>query len=397
MSSGIRIPEAYPDAPQIYGVQTSLTLYWDVGTLDWVRGTQAGGGGGGAVTVADGADVAQGSTGDAAWVSGSGTVIGILKAIAGGGSGGGLTDAQLRATPVPVSGTVTATGPLTDGQLRATPVPVSGTVTTTPPANASSNVTQFGGSAVATGVGASGAGIPRVTVANDSTVLLGTGANVVGTVKVAGNGGTIAEVDGTTFRAQRVVVKPLDQGALGQYRLSATVPLVVTQAANGTLFSFRWGNASNLCVILFLRLSCKQTAAATATIHPRYQVFIARGFTASDTVGTAITITGNAMKNRTSFGTTLVTDIRQSAVAAGLTVGTRTLDPSPILDMGTQQTITTPNFERYEREMTMYPGVHPIVFAQNEGFIVRGPTTVFGAAGTADLTVDLAWAEVGAF
>lgn len=42
---------------------------------------------------------------------------------------GPLTDAQLRATPVPVSGTV-ATGALTDAQLRATPVPVSGTVTT---------------------------------------------------------------------------------------------------------------------------------------------------------------------------------------------------------------------------------------------------------------------------
>ncbi len=40
---------------------------------------------------------------------------------------GPLTDAQLRATPVPVSGTV-ITGGLTDAQLRATPVPVSGTV-----------------------------------------------------------------------------------------------------------------------------------------------------------------------------------------------------------------------------------------------------------------------------
>lgn len=36
----------------------------------------------------------------------------------------GLTDAQLRATAIPVSGTVTATGPLTDAQLRATSVPV---------------------------------------------------------------------------------------------------------------------------------------------------------------------------------------------------------------------------------------------------------------------------------
>jgi hypothetical protein len=58
---------------------------------------------------------------------------------------GPLTDTQLRATPVPVSGTVSVSnfpatqpvsGPLTDAQLRATPVPVSGTVT----ANAGTNL-----------------------------------------------------------------------------------------------------------------------------------------------------------------------------------------------------------------------------------------------------------------
>jgi hypothetical protein len=38
---------------------------------------------------------------------------------------GPLTDTQLRATPVPVSGTVTASGPLTDTQLRASAVPIS--------------------------------------------------------------------------------------------------------------------------------------------------------------------------------------------------------------------------------------------------------------------------------
>lgn len=51
-----------------------------------------------------------------------------------------LTDAELRATAVPVSGTVTITpsgtqavsGPLTDTQLRAAAVPVSGTVTINP-------------------------------------------------------------------------------------------------------------------------------------------------------------------------------------------------------------------------------------------------------------------------
>lgn len=42
-----------------------------------------------------------------------------------------LTNTQLRATAVPVSGTVTASGPLTDTQLRASSVLVSGPVTDT--------------------------------------------------------------------------------------------------------------------------------------------------------------------------------------------------------------------------------------------------------------------------
>lgn len=73
----------------------------------------------------------------------------------------GLTDAELRATPVPidgsgvtqpvsgtvavssVAGSVAVTGPLTDTQLRATPVPISGSVSTTPLSSNTSTVTQI--------------------------------------------------------------------------------------------------------------------------------------------------------------------------------------------------------------------------------------------------------------
>ena len=105
------------------------------------------------------------------------------------------------------------------------------------------------------------------------------------------------------------------------------------------------------------------------------------------------------MKKRTSMGTSLVTDIRKSAVAAGCTVGTRTLDADAILQMPTQQLITTPNTTLYQVELDIGvgDGNHPYVFAQNEGFIVRGPTVVFGAAGTANLVVDVSWAEVSAY
>lgn len=184
-------------------------------------------------------------------------------------------------------------------------------------------------------------------------------------------------------------------GALGHYRLATTVPLVVTQAANGTLFSFRWGSAARLCYPVYIRLSVMQTAIATATINPRYQVFVARGFTASDSAGTQITTTGNNMKKRTIMPTSLVIDIRKSAIAAGLTAGTRTLDAEPILELATNSTITVLNNTLYSQELDLTQRVeHPLVFAQDEGLIVRGPTTVFGAAGTADLVVELAWAEL---
>ncbi len=57
-----------------------------------------------------------------------------------------------------------------------------------------SNVTQFGSSAVATGTGAGGAGIPRVTVSNDSTLGLVAGTAKVGiTYPYTGCGTTAAE------------------------------------------------------------------------------------------------------------------------------------------------------------------------------------------------------------
>lgn len=103
---------------------------------------------------------------------------------------GPLTDAQLRATAVAVS------GPLTDTELRATAVPISGTVT----ANAgtgtlATNVTQVGGTAISTGTGVGGLGIPRVTVSSDSTVILGTGSATVGAL-TANQSVNVAQVNG---------------------------------------------------------------------------------------------------------------------------------------------------------------------------------------------------------
>lgn len=69
----------------------------------------------------------------------NGDILMVIVSVASTSSG--LTDAELRATPVPVSGTISTglTQPLTDVQLRATPVPVSGTVAVTGAGDASAS------------------------------------------------------------------------------------------------------------------------------------------------------------------------------------------------------------------------------------------------------------------
>jgi len=218
-------------------------------------------------------------------------------------------------------------------------------------------------------------------------------------IQIIGQGGQIQQID-ATWRASRVTSRPLDHGTLGQYRFSQIISLVVTQAANSTLFSLRWTDATRLFVPVFMRLELIQTAAATATIMPAYQVFIARSFTAPDSAGANATLTGNNAKKRTSMGSSLLvgTDVRWSTVAAGLTVGTRVNDVNAIMEMLTQSTITTPNNTVYRKELDFTNSLdHPIVLVQNEGLVVRGPTVVFGAAGTASLIVELAWAELTSY
>lgn len=108
---------------------------WDATAGAWVRVladhasgglvTSGGAGGGGAATIADGADVAQGTTTD---LSSASTVVGILKAIKAAITGTLAVSGTFWQATQPVSlasaPTTAVTGPLTDTQLRATRVPV---------------------------------------------------------------------------------------------------------------------------------------------------------------------------------------------------------------------------------------------------------------------------------
>jgi hypothetical protein len=215
--------------------------------------------------------------------------------------------------------------------------------------------------------------------------------------KITGNAGTDAEVDGTTFRAVRITQRPVEYGALGAYTASAlSGTMAAGLAAASEIVQMRWTDATRYALIYRITLDGMAGSATSFTAgFANIQAMIARGWTADGSGGTALTVTGNNQKLRTSMGTTLIGALRASSTAA-LTAGTKTLDANPIgqiaFSVGTAASVI------YVNRTTLYGaqevGAHPIVLASNEGVIVRATVP---ATGTWQFGVTIDWAEVSAF
>jgi hypothetical protein len=223
-------------------------------------------------------------------------------------------------------------------------------------------------------------------------------------IQIQGNGGIVTEVDGTSYRALRVTNRPLDVASLGHYRLSmASGTIAAALAANAELFQFRWTDATRLAVIHKILISGGANVAATAAGLVTLEATIARSWSAAGTGGTAATITGNNQKTRTSMGTTLLGEARVASTAA-LGAGTKTLDSQGIgnltLGIGTGAITVSVDLNLFPKTDLLEADTneaHPVVLAQNEGFVVKNGATAWPAAMTWALGVTVVWAEIAAY
>jgi hypothetical protein len=223
-------------------------------------------------------------------------------------------------------------------------------------------------------------------------------------IQLQGNGGVIAEVDGSTFRALRTTGRPLDYGSLGFYRLSMTSgTMAAALGANAEIFQFRWPDATRFAVVTRIAISAGANVAATAAGLIVYRVTAARAWTAAGSGGTRAGLTGNNQKLRTSMGTSLVNDAGISTTAA-LTAGTKTLDSQDLgaisVGIGTGAITTDLNLSIIPLTELLNIDAsndHPLVLAQNEGFVIRTGANAFPAAMTWSFSVNVSWAEVTQF
>ena len=222
--------------------------------------------------------------------------------------------------------------------------------------------------------------------------------------------GVDAAVD-PLYGAMRVVPRPFDYTwpagiTLGHYSaVGNTVAGLL--GANAVLAAFRWTDASRLAVPLRISVAVVGvTAVATAQRIDPITATIARNYTARDGTGaTAIAFTAaKSQAMRSNMGQPILGSTGNFDVAslvAGLSGGTKQLDTNPfgmaavVLGPGlTTLPQASPQTDLYKAEPGH--GEHPLVLAQNEGFIVSWGATAL-ATGSVYVAVMVKWAELPVF
>jgi len=182
---------------------------------------------------------------------------------------------------------------------------------------------------------------------------------------------------------------------LGAYRMAPTSGVMAAGLVSGSpIFSLRYGG-TGYALVRKVILSAGNTSTAFTAGVCTFQLFAARSFTANDSGGTAVTLTGNNGKLRTGYETSNLSDLRISSTGT-LTAGTRTLDSVALGSKTASVPATAGNdvlasvflFERQS------PDEQPIILQQNEGIVIEATVP---ATGTWTFSVEVQWDECATY
>lgn len=206
---------------------------------------------------------------------------------------------------------------------------------------------------------------------------------------------------------------PLPIGTGGAYRLALQSGVMAASlAANAEIFQFRYNTGlSHVCLVHGISISASVLtlpAISTTVLTGPYQIVgtIARAWSVVGSGGTRGVLTTNNSKLRTTHATSEVNDTGISSTGA-LTAGTKTLDTSNFGSVtGSAGGVLTA--VGVVGPAMLIPKVNllgeftgglafPLVFASQEGFVLRNGTSAFPATMTWSFTVEVIWSEVDGF
>lgn len=220
-----------------------------------------------------------------------------------------------------------------------------------------------------------------------------------------GVSGAFVGVGAEASSPQHVTLLPMSYGSGGVFAAGATSgTMAAALAANSEIFQFRYVTAaSRIALIHRVTISAGANVAATAAGLVAFRLTAARGWTAAGSGGTRLTLTGDNVNLRTSMTTSEVNDAGISTTAA-LTAGTKTLDTTDLaahsIGIGTGALTVAANLNLLnpvDLWSVANSGGHPIVLANQEGFVIRSGANAWPATMTWSFSVSVAWSEVPSF
>ena len=224
-------------------------------------------------------------------------------------------------------------------------------------------------------------------------------------VQIQGASGTIVEAGLFSPAALHVSCKPDQYGTLGHYQFSGQTGAIGAGAgANSELLQMRWVDATRLCIIKKVLITGMRATTAFAAGAIDLKLNRATGWSGDGTGGTAVTVTGQELRLRTSMGLTLFSTGFRIATTAALGAGTKTVTSQEVGTITTHSSagpgaatpiigsIYLPTYDLFEHDAS--DGEHPIVLVQNEGIVIRATVP---ATGVWNLGMTVKWAEVTAF
>lgn len=220
--------------------------------------------------------------------------------------------------------------------------------------------------------------------------------------------GTLAGVGQEAFSGLHVRPTPIGPSStLGSFRVAATTgTLAAALAASAQLFYLRWTDATRFFVLHKFTARFQPLTlftAATLTdfgfdLHKATAVSAGGGGTdlgasvktkMRSTMGASLLDTAGLMRISTTAALTAITTLDALPIAQSLG-DTQRVNPAAATE---EQFVNNPTLS-YGADLAS--GEYPLVLAQNEGLVLRN-RTVWPAAGTGIVQVEIAWSEVSAF
>jgi hypothetical protein len=221
--------------------------------------------------------------------------------------------------------------------------------------------------------------------------------------------GLIFERDGNEVEVSNdnplpVLAVPIIAGGASHFSISGTTGAIAAGAAAKLIFYARNTHATKLALIQRVLIDGVFATTAFAAGQVLYSLHVVRAFTAENGTpgGTALTITGNNQKLRTSHGGTAMGVIRIASTAP-LGAPTFTADAQAVGQLNSHSSAGTGSAtpiigsQYVPNNGVLYDAIagdHPIVLAQNEGVSI---TVAVPATGVWTAGVTMRWAEVTAY